>query len=164
MNTTSVTSILVVRRSILIRANAERVWEEFSSFERMAAWWGAMIGTPEAGTANGQRLVRYEPGDGGHIEMEVSHRRRTDKVRREDPGVRTRPRAHVRKRLDTQQGWLKPTLITIRLTEALGGTLVELTHHGFEHTGGDIADEHAGYESGWGMTQLWALKRLAEAQ
>ncbi len=52
------------------------------------------------------------------------------------------------------QGWEQPTTITIRLRPALDGTLVELFHHGFEHTGGDISSEHAGYEQGWGMTQL----------
>ena len=31
-----------------------------------------------------------------------------------------------------------------------------------EHTGGDVSSEHAGYEQGWGMTQLAALKRLVE--
>jgi hypothetical protein len=60
------------------------------------------------------------------------------------------------------QGWKAPTMITIRLAPALGGTLVELFHHGFERTGGDVSAEHAGYEQGWGMTQLSALKRLVE--
>jgi hypothetical protein len=46
----------------------------------------------------------------------------------------------------------------------LGGTLVDLFHHGFERTGGNVSSEHAGYEQGWGMTQLLALKRqVAEA-
>jgi uncharacterized protein YndB with AHSA1/START domain len=60
------------------------------------------------------------------------------------------------------QGWKAPTLITIRLSPALDGTLVELFHYGFEHTGGDVGAEHAGYEQGWGMTQLNALKALVE--
>ena len=60
-------------------------------------------------------------------------------------------------------GWAAPTYMTLRLLPALGGTLVELFHHGFERTGGDVAVEHAGYEQGWGMTQLNALKAAAEA-
>ena len=59
-------------------------------------------------------------------------------------------------------GWAKPTYMTIRLTPALNGTLVELFHHGFEHTGGDVASEHAGYEQGWGMLQLSSLKEVVE--
>lgn len=50
----------------------------------------------------------------------------------------------------------------IRLSPALGGTLVELFHHGFERTGGNVSSEHARYEQGWGMTQLLALKRQVE--
>jgi len=61
------------------------------------------------------------------------------------------------------RGWLAPTYITLRLTPALGGTLVELFHHHFERTGGDVSATHAGYEEGWGMTQLSALKRIVEA-
>ena len=52
--------------------------------------------------------------------------------------------------------------MTLRLTAALGGTLVELFHHGFERTGGDVGAEHSGYETGWGMMQLSALKTLIE--
>ncbi len=61
------------------------------------------------------------------------------------------------------QGWLRPTLLTIRLTPALDGTLVELMHHGFERTGDNGSEDHAGYEGGWGMTQLNALRKVAQA-
>ena len=44
----------------------------------------------------------------------------------------------------------------------LRGTLVELFHHGFELTGGNFREEHAGYEAGWGMTQLNALRKIVE--
>src|SRR5262249_56758400 len=61
--------ILAVRRSIHIKAAPERVWEEFSSFSRMNAWWGHRVGEPRAGTHKGQWLDVYEPRAGGHIEM-----------------------------------------------------------------------------------------------
>ncbi len=64
-------SILVVRRSIHIRATPERVWEQFEGFEQMQRWWGIMLATPCAGKANGQELVSYEPRTGGRVEMEV---------------------------------------------------------------------------------------------
>jgi hypothetical protein len=44
-----------------------------------------------------------------------------------------------------------------------GGTLVELFHHHFQRTGGDVSATHAGYEEGCGMMQLAALKRIVEA-
>ena len=53
-------SNLVIRRSIFIKATPERIWQEFESHERMSRWWGT-----------GHELVRYEPCDGGTIEMEV---------------------------------------------------------------------------------------------
>ena len=62
------------------------------------------------------------------------------------------------------QGWQAPTHITLRLTPVLDGTLVELMHHGFERVGGDVATEHAGYESGWGMLQLETLRSVVEAE
>src|SRR5262249_47908562 len=64
-------SVLTVRRSIHIRATPERVWEEFSSFSRMNAWWGHRIGDPRAGTSQGQWLDAYEPRVGGRIQMAV---------------------------------------------------------------------------------------------
>ena len=158
-----VQSILVVRRSIHIQATPARVWEEFTSFARMNRWWGVIIGTPEAGKPNGQRLVTYEPREGGHIEMEVLYQgaplRYGGKIIVFEAGE------ELTFECDwiPNQGWLRPTLITIRLTAALGGTLVELMHHGFEHTGESFSDEHAGYEGGWAMTQLNALKGLLQA-
>ena len=50
----------------------------------------------------------------------------------------------------------------MRLISALKGTLVELLHHGFEATGGDIAMTHARFERAWGMAELTALKAVAE--
>ena len=159
--TDTVQSVLVVRRSIHIHAAPARVWEEFTSFERMNRWWGLTIGIPEGGKPNGQRLVAYEPRVGARIEMEVMFNgaplRYGGAITFFEPG------RELTFECDwiPNQGWLRPTLLTIRLTAALGGTLVELMHHGFEHTGDHGSDEHAGYEGGWSMVQLNALRRLA---
>ena len=161
--TDPVQSILVVRRSIHVMAPPGRVWHEFTSLERMKGWWGLTIGTPQAGTPNGQRLVRYEPRLGGRIEMEVVFD--GSPPRYGGTIVTFEPERELTFECDwiPNRGWLRPTLLTLRLTPALGGTLVELMHHGFEHTGESGGDEHAGYEGGWGMTQLNALRALVKA-
>jgi len=158
-----VESILVVRRSIHIKAPPERVWREFETFERMNGWWGALIGPPEGGKPNGQKLVTYEPRKGGHVEMEVSLDGEAARyggtiIVFDAPRELTFENDWIPNR-----GWLQPTFITIRLAAQLGGTLVELMHHGFERTGAAGADDHAGYEGGWGMTQLNALRGIVEA-
>jgi uncharacterized protein YndB with AHSA1/START domain len=161
--TATIDSILVVRRSIHIAAAPARVWQEFESFDRMNAWWGIIIGTPTGGEATGQRLIRFEPRVGGRIEMEVN----IDGAPARYGGDITvfNPAQELTFENDwiPNQGWLRPTLITIRLTGALGGTLVELMHHGFERTGADGRTDHAGYEGGWGMTQLNALRDIVES-
>ncbi|HEY8697774.1 MAG TPA: SRPBCC domain-containing protein [Rhizomicrobium sp.] len=156
-------SVLKVRRSILIQAQPERVWQEFASKPRMDAWWGAVTDNPAAGTPNGQWLDEYEPRLGGAILMAVDWN-----------GERVRYGGTIRifeaaRELTfdndwiPNRGWAKPTFITLRLSAVLSGTEVELFHHGFERTGGDFASEHMGYEQGWGMTQLIALKEIVES-
>jgi len=156
-------SVLKVRRSILVNASPSRVWEAFASFERMERWWGAKCGTPVAGQPQGQWLVAYEPRVGGHIEMAVdmdgSLAHYGGAIEVFDAGRELT----FSNDWKPNQGWEAPTYMTIRLSPALDGTLVELFHHGFERTGGDVAAEHAGYEQGWGMLQLTSLKALVEA-
>jgi uncharacterized protein YndB with AHSA1/START domain len=155
-------SVLRVRRSILIDAKPERIWNAFTTIEAMRDWWGKRVGDPEAGTSKGQWLDVYEPREGGRIQMAVMW----DGARVSYGGVIKvfAPGREFTFENDwiPNRGWKAPTYMTVRLTPALSGTLVELFHHGFEHTGGDVATEHAGYEEGWGMTQLKALKALIE--
>jgi uncharacterized protein YndB with AHSA1/START domain len=157
------TSILKVRRSIHIKAAPARVWQAFASKARMDEWWGLTKGTPEAGTSQGQWLTAYEPRLGGRIEMAVMW----DGTRVSYGGVITVFAAAKELTFENDwipnRGWAAPTFITLRVTAALGGSLVELFHHGFERTGGDVGAEHAGYETGWGMMQLSALKEIVEA-
>lgn len=158
-----VDSMLVVRRSILIAAPPDRVWREFASLEAMRGWWGAMIAPPLGGTPNGQRLLRFEPRVGGRIEMEVDIDGAPARYGGEITVFDAAHELTFENDWIPNQGWLRPTLLTLRLTPALGGTLVELMHHGFEHTGPAAGDEHAGYEGGWGMTQLNALRAASAA-
>lgn len=155
---TSVPDLLVVRRSIHVPAAPARVWGELESFERMNRWWGVLHGPHEAGKGNGQRLVVYEPCAGGRIEMEVLF----DGEPARYGGVIAvfEPEKELKFESDwiPNRGWLRPTRLTLRFSPALGGTLVELFHHGFEHTGNNAPADHAAYETGWGMTQLSALR------
>jgi len=155
-------SPLKVRRSVHVRATPERVWEAFTSKPRMDAWWGFAARTPEAGSSGGQWLDTYEPRVGGRIEMAVmwdgERVRYGGVIRSFDPARELT----FENDWIPNRGWEAPTFVTLRLTPALGGTLVELFHHGFERTGGDVSAEHAGYETGWGMTQLAALKAVVE--
>jgi uncharacterized protein YndB with AHSA1/START domain len=153
-------SVLVVRRSTLVAAPPARIWREFESRAAMDRWWGVITGVPEAGKGHGQRLVAYEPRVGGRIEMEVFFG--ATPTRYGGPIVTFDPGRELTFDSDwiPNRGWTQPTRITLRLTPALGGTLVELFHHGFEFTGGNVGEEHAGYETGWGMTQLNALRKL----
>jgi len=155
-------AVLSVRRSILVNAPAAQVWQAFTSIENMGQWWGAVIDAPVAGTPNGQFLVEYEPWVGGRCEMEVLIEGRRARYGGKILVFEAACELSFSNNWIPSQGWAWPTMITIRLRPALDGTLVELFHYGFERTGGDVAAEHAGYEQGWGMTQLLALKRAVE--
>lgn len=156
-------SVLRVRRSIHVKAPPNRVWQEFTSFERVNAWWGARAGDPEAGTSKGQYLLEYEPRVGGRAVMAVDWDGKRVSYGGEIKVFDAARELTFENDWIPNQGWAMPTHITLRLSPALDGTLVELFHHGFERTGGDAGAEHAGYEQGWGMTQLNALKAAVEA-
>lgn len=155
-------SVLKVRRSIHVKASPARVWAEFGSLQRMSTWWGHIKGDPQAGTSKGHWLDEYEPRIGARIVMAVNWdgARVTfgGEIKTFDPGKELT----FENDWIPNRGWIAPTLITIRLTPALSGTMVELFHHRFERTGGDPGATHADFEEGWGMTQLAELKRIVE--
>jgi uncharacterized protein YndB with AHSA1/START domain len=143
---------LAVRRSIFIKATAERIWGEFEDYGRMSRWWGT-----------GHRLITYEPRVGGAIEMEVevdgALHRFGGRIVVFEPG----------RELTWEDNWIGPmawtstVFSTLRLTPAPGGTLVEFIKHGFERLGENAAEVHRGLEGGWSITQLEALRRIVEA-
>jgi len=145
-------SLLHVRRSILIQAPPARVWEEFASFERIAGWLDL-----------GHTIHTFEPRLGGNVRMSVE----LDGVRQHFGGrvLVWEPGREV----SFESNWEKPpltfpvpTLWTIRLTPLYDGTHVELFHHGFERLGADAADNLEGYESGWDVKHLKALRAIVE--
>ena len=151
-NAATQVSPLAVRRSILIHATPDRVWREFESFDRMAAWWGT-----------GHTLVAYDPREGGHIEMEVEvegeMRRFGGPILVFEPG----------RELTFEDQWIPPrewpvpVFITLRLTPFENATLVELLVHGFEAFGAEAGERHRGLEKGWSVRQLEALRVIIEA-
>ncbi|HEV8574698.1 MAG TPA: SRPBCC domain-containing protein [Dehalococcoidia bacterium] len=143
---------LAVRRSIHINAASERVWQEFESFERMRAWFGT-----------GHTLTKYEPRVGGTVETDAGEWEGERLLFGGRITVFDPPREVTWENDWYGHGWAAPPLMTIRLTPALGGTLVELFSHALERTGPNAARDHAGFEAGWTMRQLEALRELVEA-
>jgi uncharacterized protein YndB with AHSA1/START domain len=144
---------LAVRRSIWIDARPERVWEEFEDLGRMRRWFGT-----------GHTLVRYEPRVGAEVETDAGAHDDGEALRFVGRVVTFDPPRELTFEQDwVGHGWKAPPLVTIRLTPLDGGTLVELFHHGFEVLGSDAADSHRGFEGGWTMRQLDALRELVGA-
>ncbi len=144
-------SLLNVRRSILIQAPPERVWQEFESFDRIAAWFG-----------RGHELHRFEAKLGGQVELSVvidGERRRFG-----GPVVLFEREREVtfESNWDGPHAWPVPTFFTLRLTPLYDGTMVEIFHHGFERFGVDAADNLQGYEEGWDVKHLKALREIVE--
>lgn len=150
-----VIGLLHVRRSIFIQASAERVWEEFSSAQRVSAWLN-----------RGHKVHSIEPRLGGTVDMsvEIEGKRRhyggpviifeatremSFEIRWKEPWEATYSKAI-------------PSFWTFRLSSLYDGTLVELFHHGFELTGTDAADNLEGYEEGWDVKHLKALRGIIE--
>ena len=143
-----------IRRAAFIHASPERVWEEFTTFERMRAWYGT-----------GHELMRYEPRVGGVVETRLSDASTIARgeVLVFDPGHE----------LTFEQGWIgpdwnghewaAPAKVTFLLTAAAGGTIVELFHHGYELIGGDPAEYLSGFEGGWDTHHLDALASIVAA-
>jgi uncharacterized protein YndB with AHSA1/START domain len=141
--------VLHVRRSVLIEAPPERVWEEFGSFDRVDAWLGL-----------GHRLHTFEPWIDGQVEMSVDIDRKTRRfggpILVYDPDRELSFENNWQAPFD----WPVPTFWTLRLTPVYDGTLVELFHHGFERLGADAADQLENYETGWDVKHLHALRSI----
>jgi uncharacterized protein YndB with AHSA1/START domain len=141
-----------VRRSGFMRALPERVWEEFCSLERLAGWFGI-----------GHTLHAYEPKLGGNVELSVE----LDGERQHYGGTITVFDTCREVTLDCNWhdaalAWVVPTIWTLRLTPAYGGTMVEIFHHGFERLGQDAGEQLEGYEQGWDNKHVKALRSIVE--
>jgi uncharacterized protein YndB with AHSA1/START domain len=143
-----------IRRAAFLHASPERIWEEFTTYERMKAWYGT-----------GHTLTQYEPRVGGVVETRVGDEPAV--IRGEvlvyEPG---RELTFEQRWIGpdwTGREWAAPTKVTILLTSTGDGTLVELFHHGYDLLGGDPAEYLAGFEDGWDTHHLDALAALVAA-
>jgi uncharacterized protein YndB with AHSA1/START domain len=143
-----------IRRAAFIHATPEHIWEEFTTHERMKAWFGT-----------GHTLTQYEPRVGGMVETSFGdepHYARGE-VLVYEPG----------RELTFEQCWLGPdwtghewsgpVKVTILLTPAGSGTMVELFHHGYDLIGGDPAEYLSAFEGGWDTHHLDALAAIVAA-
>ena len=142
-----------IRRAAFIQATPGRIWQEFTTLERMQAWYGT-----------GHQLTDYEPRVGGIVETMLGD---GSKARGEilvfDPD---RELTFEQRWIGpdwTGREWAAPAKVTILLTAAAGGTLVELFHHGYDLLGGDPAEYLSGFEEGWDTHHLDALAGLVAA-
>ena len=142
---------LYVRRSILIQALPNRVWKEFESFDRIKKW-----------LSRGHELHTFEPLVGGRVEMSVE----IDGERRHYGGsvliYEVAREVSFESQWEPPHSWPVPTFWTIRLTALYDGTMVEIFHHGFERLGAQAADNLQGYEDGWNIIHLKALRSIVE--
>lgn len=143
---------LHVRRSIFIEASPERVWRECETSDRLAAWLNL-----------GHTVHQLEPRVGTQVSMsvEIGETRRYfgGEVIAVIPGQELTFESNWQPPFD----WPVPTFWTIRLTPLYDGTLVEILHHGFERLGPKAAEILQGYEEGWDIKHLAALRALVTA-
>jgi uncharacterized protein YndB with AHSA1/START domain len=147
--------LLNVRRSTLIASGPARVWQEFSTTERLKAWFG-----------QGHTLHEFETRPGGRVEMSVEHDFGAGPERRRYGGrvIHWEAEREVSAEINwaPPHDWPVPMLWTIRLTGLYDGTLVEIFHHGFERLGRSSGEELEGYEEGWTNRHLKTLRQIAE--
>ncbi|MCC7477398.1 SRPBCC domain-containing protein [bacterium] len=141
---------LVVRLQRLIRAGAERVWEQISSEAGMKAWLGPRT---------------WEARAGGRVLFDVQHGETRwvmwGRVQSFEPG---RELSFTWQEFNTEAltAWPQPTLVKVSLEPRDGGTLVTLEHSGFEALP-NAKEEYQGYSQGWAsLNDLDELARMCE--
>lgn len=142
---------LHVRRSILIQASPSRVWQEFESSERIKRWFSL-----------GHTVHRFDPRVGGEVEMSVEIQGEQRYYGGAVLVYETEREVTFESQWRAPYAWPVPTSWTIRLTPMYDGTQVEIFHHGFERLGSEAADNLQGYEDGWDIKHLKALREIIE--
>lgn len=148
---------MLVRLERCIAAPPARVWSVISSEAGMREWLGPRT---------------FEPRLTGRVLFDVSHG--TDESGRPNRWIMfgnvtrfeaERGLAFTWQELDANslRLWPAPTTVAVELQPVDGGTLVQLTHSGFEALP-DGREQYAGYAQGWAaLNDLNALAQLCEA-
>ena len=144
-------SPLHVRRSILIQAPPARVWQEFESFERFTAWFG-----------RGHELHEFEARLGSAVDLSIE--KEGENRHYGEPILVWEPEREVtfESNWEGAHAWPVATFFTLRLTPLYDATMVEIFHHGFERFGAEAAGYLEGYEEGWDIKHLKALRSIVE--
>lgn len=143
--------LLTIELKIEIKAPPKKVWQVFSSAERMQKWMGLLGYQPKVGS----EYIMHVNAPDGKVDFygEVT----TYDPPKELAFTWTQQEAG-------KQPWPVSTLVTLKLIETKTGTQVKLIHSGFEALAEDIAEhEYQGHIIGWERSQaLSGLKELVE--
>ncbi|MEK6256007.1 MAG: SRPBCC domain-containing protein [Chloroflexota bacterium] len=144
---------LTIDLEIEIEAPPEKVWEVFSSAERMHAWMSMQGYHPKVGS---EYVMRVNAPDGvfdfiGEVTVFDPPNELAFTWIQQEVG---------------KQPWPVSTLVSIQLQPIDSGTHVRLVHSGFEALAAEIAQqEYEGHIMGWEQSQALAeLKQLVESQ
>lgn len=142
---------LHIRRSGYLAAPPARVWQELTSRERLAAWYG-----------HGHTIERFEPVVGSTVRMSVQIDGKTEHFGGTLVVYEPERELTYESNWEGEDAWIVPSYHTIRLTPVYSGTLVEIFHHGFERLGDDVGRELEDYEAGWSNHHLVRLRTIVE--
>lgn len=136
---------LAIRMRIQIRAPRERVWKAVASQAGMRRWFNAN--------------AELEPRLGGKFLVSGLHDGEPFVF---DGQVTALEEPSCLSVTWQDGGWPLDSSLTIRLEDAEGGTLVLMSHHGFERMGEVAQSRFVGFRGGWVGDDLGVLKRLME--
>jgi uncharacterized protein YndB with AHSA1/START domain len=142
---------LYVRRSILINSAPAEVWREFETLDRVQSWLGV-----------GQTVHEFNLNPGGEVDISVDIDGEAHHFGGAIIVLEERREVTFESQWQSSSQWSVPTFWTIRLTPIYDGTQVEIFHHGFERFGKEAADNLQGYEEGWTVKHLTALRAIVE--
>ena len=143
--------VLYVRRSVLIQASPQRVWEEFTSEERIRRWLDL-----------GHSVHTFEPRMGGLVDMSADIDGEPYHFGGRIVAFDAERELSFESQWQAPSPWTVPTFWTIRLTGLYDATQVEIYHHGFERLGAAAADNLCDYEEGWDVKHLLTLRSIVE--
>ena len=145
---------MYIRRSALIKSNPSKVWEEFTTFERISAW-----------LIQGHKLHEFEPSLGGKVGFSVELEGAERFFGGEIIEFEEEKELSFNDDCDDKDFAFyasETTFWTYRLSRLDGSTLVEIFHHGYEKFGEWAHQALEDYEIGWDNRHLKKLIEIVE--